>query len=149
MTLDNKIPPPVVALVCGALIYLLRDFVRVQFAFQDYVAAAILLGSLALDILALREFRRAQTTFNPLKPDTASALVRNGVYSFTRNPMYVGLLGILTAWTVFLGAVAGVVILVVFVAWMNRFQIASEEKAMATLFRDEFSDYCKRVRRWL
>lgn len=149
MSLENRIPPPVVALGCGVLIYLLRDHLRVFFPGQVYVAAIILVASFAVMALALREFRRARTTVNPLQPETASALVQRGVFSVSRNPMYLGLLGILVAWTLYLGAIAGIVVLVLFVAWMNRFQIGPEERAMATLFDREFSRYRSRVRRWL
>lgn len=149
MSLENRIPPPIVALGCGALIYLLRDHFRVQFAGQAYVAAVVLAVSLAVILLALLEFRRAQTTSNPLKPDTASVLVQSGVFSVSRNPMYLGLFGILVAWVVFLGATAGIVGLAMFVVWMNRFQIRPEERAMAALFDDDFVRYKSRVRRWL
>lgn len=149
MTLENRIPPPVVAIGCGVLIYLLRDHFRVQSQLQTYAAAVILVASIAVMFLAIREFRRAQTTVNPLQPQTATSLVTHGVFSVSRNPMYLGLLGLLLAWTVFLGAPAGIAGLALFVAWMNELQIRPEERAMAALFEDDFSTYCSRVRRWL
>lgn len=149
MTLENRVPPPVVAIGCGALIYLLRDHFRVQSELQIYAAAAILIASIAVMFLAIREFRRAKTTVNPLKPQTASSLVTRGIFSVSRNPMYLGLLGILLAWTVFLGAPAGIACIALFIVWMNVLQIRPEEQAMAVLFEDEFSRYCSRVRRWL
>ena len=149
MTLENRIPPPVVAIGCGALIYLLRDHFRIQSDLQVYVAAVILVASIAVMVLAIREFRRVKTTVNPLKPETASSLVQGGVFSLSRNPMYLGLLGVLLSFTVYLGAPAGVAGLVLFVAWMNLLQIRPEEKAMAALFEDDYSKYCSRVRRWL
>ena len=149
MSLENRIPPPVVALGCAALIYLLRDHFRLQFDFQAWVAGAILAGSLTVMLLAVREFHRASTTVNPLKPDTATELVQSGVFSFSRNPMYLGLLGVLLAWTVFLGATAGLAVLALFVTWMNLLQIRPEERAMETLFEERYADYRDRVRRWL
>lgn len=149
MTLENRIPPPVVAIGCGALIYLLRDHFRVQSGFKIYVAAVIFFASIAVMVLAIREFRRARTTVNPLRPETASSLVQSGVFSRSRNPMYLGLFGILLAWTVYLGAPAGVAVLALFVVWMNLLQIRPEEKAMAALFDDDFTQYCRQVRRWL
>lgn len=149
MTLENRIPPPVIAIGCGALIYLLRDHFRVQSGFNVYIAALIFFASFAVIILAMREFRRARTTVNPLRPETASSLVQSGVFSLSRNPMYLGLFGLLLAWTVYLGAPAGVAALALFVIWMNLLQIRPEEKAMAELFEDDFSRYCSRVRRWL
>lgn len=149
MTLENRIPPPVIAVGCGLLIYCLRDHFRVHSELQVYVAAAILVASIAVIVLAIREFRRANTTVNPLEPQTASALVTSGVFAFSRNPMYLGLLGLLLAWTVFLGAPAGVAGLALFVTWMNLLQIRPEERAMTALFEGDFADYRSRVRRWL
>lgn len=131
------------------MIYLLRDHFRVQSGIKIYIAAVIFLASIAVMVLALREFRRAKTTVNPLRPETASSLVQSGVFSLSRNPMYLGLFGILLAWTVYLGAPAGVAGLALFVTWMSLLQIRPEEKAMAALFEDDFVRYCRRVRRWL
>lgn len=149
MTLENRIPPPVVAIGCGVLIYLLRDHFRIQSKLLLYAAAVIVVASIVVMFLAIREFRRAKTTVNPLKPQTASSLVTRGIFSVSRNPMYLGLLGLLLAWTVFLGAPAGVAGLALFVAWMSLLQIRPEERAMAALFEDDFTRYCSRVRRWL
>lgn len=149
MTLENRIPPPVVAIGCGALIYLLRDHFRVQSGLKVYIAAVIFFASIVVMVLAIREFRRVETTVNPLKPESASSLVQSGVFSLSRNPMYLGLFGILLAWTVYLGAPAGVAALALFVIWMNLLQIRPEENAMAALFEDDFAQYCRRVRRWL
>lgn len=147
--LDNKIPPLAIGLACGALIYLARDLWRIQFVFQVHVAVLLLVAGLVIMILGIVEFRRSRTTFNPLQPEAASTLVQTGVFRFSRNPMYLGFLGILLAWTVFLGAVAGLAILVLFVTWMNAFQIAAEERAMTKLFGADYAEYRERVRRWL
>lgn len=63
--------------------------------------------------------------------------------------MYLGFLALLTAWAVYLSNGLALVFPVGFVAYMNRFQIEPEEKALATLFGREFADYKSRVRRWL
>ena len=76
-------------------------------------------------------------------------LVTTGIYRKTRNPMYVALAMALLAWAVWLAhplALAGVV---AFVAWMNRYQIAPEERALHALFGTEFERYRSEVRRWL
>ena len=149
MTLSNRIPPPVIAAACALLIYAMRNLHRVSFVLQHVVAVLILFASLATMLLAVREFHRARTTINPLKPESASVLVQRGIFARSRNPMYLGLAGVLLAWTVFLGATAGFAVIAVFVIWMNRFQIRPEENAMAALFGAEFTKYRSRVRRWL
>ena len=94
-------------------------------------------------------FHRAKTTIHPMNPSEASSLVVNGVYTHTRNPMYLGLLIVLFSWSVYLAHPATLVLLPGFVAYMNRFQIIPEERAMASNFGADFEAYRARVRRWL
>ena len=72
-----------------------------------------------------------------------------GVYALTRNPMYLGLLLVLTGWAIFLSNVLGFVFLPAFVLYISRFQIAPEERALTSLFGRDFVAYKSRVRRWL
>lgn len=94
-------------------------------------------------------FRRARTTVNPLKPETATALVTSGVYRYTRNPMYLGMLAILVAWAAFLASPAALLGPLGFWTYIQRFQIRPEEKMLTSLFGRAFTDYTSRVRRWL
>lgn len=94
-------------------------------------------------------FRKARTTVNPLKPETASALVSSGVYRYTRNPMYLGFAIVLIAWSIFLAWPPALLGVLGFVMYMNIFQIGPEERALASLFGREFTQYCSQVRRWL
>ena len=94
-------------------------------------------------------FRKYRTTVNPMHPESTTALVTTGIYSFTRNPMYVGLLLVLAAWAAWLSNLLALVILPVFVAYVSRFQIVPEERALAARFGEQFALYCRRVRRWV
>jgi protein-S-isoprenylcysteine O-methyltransferase Ste14 len=94
-------------------------------------------------------FRRARTTVNPLKPETATALVTSGVYRYTRNPMYLGMLLLLVGWAVYLSSPVAFIGVLGFWLYIERFQIGPEERALSTLFRGAFSEYASRVRRWL
>ncbi len=84
-----------------------------------------------------------------MKPEAASSLVVTGIYKVTRNPMYVGLSFLLLAWAVFLWSAWALLGPLVFLAYIFRFQIAPEERALATLFGADYSAYKARVRRWL
>ena len=110
------------------------------------VLAAGGLGFILVSTLALRRFR---TTVNPLKPETASALVTSGIYQISRNPIYVGFALILVGWAAYLASPLALIGVVVFVLFINRFQIAPEERAMVKLFGAEFGNYRAKVRRWL
>jgi protein-S-isoprenylcysteine O-methyltransferase Ste14 len=100
-------------------------------------------------LAGLYEFQKARTSFNPMKPDAASSVVTSGIYRVSRNPMYVGFLLVLTAWTTFLSHPLPFFFLPVFVLYMNRFQILPEERALSAKFGEEYDTYRQSVRRWL
>ena len=102
-----------------------------------------------ISIAGMVAFRRAKTTVNPVKASLASSLVIRGVYRYTRNPMYVGLLLTLLAWAVFLANPLAVLWVVVYVLYITRFQIIPEERVLASLFGAEYEAYKGRVRRWI
>jgi protein-S-isoprenylcysteine O-methyltransferase Ste14 len=150
--LEHKVPPPVVALLCAAAMWYVggRTPVMDLPATIRITAAALLFAAgLAVMLAGVISFRRAKTTVNPLKPETATTLVTSGVYRYTRNPMYLGMLVLLLAWATYLSAPVALVGTVVFWLYIGRFQIRPEEKALAALFGSTFTEYSSRVRRWL
>lgn len=150
--LELKVPPPVVAL-CSALLMWLAPQVAAPFEvsslFRMSVALAFVVAGLGLDLAGLVSFLRAHTTINPLKPASTSSLVSTGLYRYTRNPMYLGLLLILLGWALFLGNILAFFVIPVFVLYINRFQITPEERILSSMFGAEFSAYQARTRRWL
>ena len=163
--LELKIPPPVVALACALLAWRLSvapqrgaSAWRLSVALpawtlpwpgRHWLAGGLVAIGLALDLSALSAFLRARTTINPLAPARTSSIVRGGAYRFTRNPMYLGLacsLSGLAAWLAHPLALAGPVL---FVAWVTRFQIVPEERALRAAFGAPYADYLRRVRRGL
>ncbi len=103
----------------------------------------------SISISGILLFRRAGTTVNPFKPGATSSLVTTGIYRFTRNPMYIGLLLTLLGWVAFLSSPSALFYLAVFVLYMNRFQIEPEERVLSSLFGADYAAYQTRVRRWL
>ena len=83
---------------------------------------------------AVLSFRRAHTTVNPMQPSSASSLVTSGIYRYTRNPMYLGMLFVLVGWALYLANVLAFLFLPAFIVYMNRFQLESEECALTALF---------------
>jgi protein-S-isoprenylcysteine O-methyltransferase Ste14 len=151
-SLELKIPPPAVALIAGLLMWLISQATpSLGFIFpaRNVFAIAFAAAGVVTAISGALTFRRAHTTVNPMKPESASALVNWGVFSITRNPMYLGLLLVLTAWAIFLSNPLALLFLPAFVLYINRFQIAPEERALASLFGKDFESYRSRVRRWL
>lgn len=152
MNLDSRIPPPVVTVVAAVLMWWASRLVAPLApppSFGTPLAIVIGVAGLCCGAAGIWAFSRARTTTNPLNPEQASTLVTGGIYRFTRNPMYLGLLLLLLAWAIYLSSPLGFVVLPLFVWYMNRFQILPEERALSTLFREQYSAYRERVRQWL
>ena len=104
-------------------------------------------GALA-SILGVVSFVKAKTTTNPLQPEKAGTLVTIGIYRYSRNPMYLGLFCVLLAWGVFLANGFSLILAVLFIPVMNFLQIIPEERAMELNFREHYTAYKEKVRRW-
>lgn len=96
---------------------------------------------------ALGEFVRAGTTFHPGHPDRARAVVTTGPNAVTRNPMYLGLAGLLTAHAVWRRSPMALLPVAAFLVALDRGQVPAEERALAHL--EGYADYLARVPRWL
>jgi len=150
--LTLRVPPVVLFLVIGLLMWTLSAWLpswRLTLPGRTVLAILLLLGAGGVGIAGVRAFGRARTTVDPLRPQRASALVTSGIYRRTRNPMYVALAIALLAWATWLEHPLALLGVAAFVGWMNRFQIAPEERALRALFGTEFERYCSEVRRWL
>jgi len=146
--LDLKIPPVVTGAVTAIGMWLVsRTLPTLTFAPLRVVAVGMGIAGVMITGLAMMSFWRARTTVNPLKPSSTSFLVTSGIYGFTRNPMYLGMLFVLIGWALYLANVLSFLFLPAFILYMNRFQIKPEERALTTLFGQEFLEYASRVRR--
>ena len=151
--LELKIPPPLVAVAIASAMYvavsLLPPVLALAPGVRVFVALVLAGVGVCFDMVGLLSFRKAKTTVNPLTPQRSSAVVTHGVYRFTRNPMYLGLLLILLGLAVYLASPWVLLGPVAFAAFITRFQIQPEERALTARFGATYTDYCARVRRWL
>ena len=151
-SLELRVPPLAVLLIAGLLMGLTALWAP-ALAWPTQIRIGASAGILALGILiavsGVVAFRRARTTVNPMRPDGASALVASGIYRYTRNPMYLGMLLVLIGCAVYLARPWALLVLPLFVLYMNRFQIEPEERVLERIFGAEFEAYRRRVRRWL
>ena len=150
MNLEHRIPPPVIGLIALVFMYSLAQWLP-GFSLPSHKIVALLVFAVGFyfGVSSFMMFRRENTTVNPLKPESASKLVVNGVLQYTRNPMYLSIALSLLAFGVYWQTTALIVVLPLWVGYMVRFQIKPEERAMKKLFGDEFDQYCQRVRRWI
>ncbi|MBX9925379.1 MAG: isoprenylcysteine carboxylmethyltransferase family protein [Hyphomicrobiaceae bacterium] len=150
--LEHKIPPPVVAAVTGAAMWLVAGVTPAASfdpTLRIVAAGALIAVGLALMVAAVAAFNRAQTTINPVEIARASSLVTGGVFKLTRNPMYLGVALVLLAWAVYLAAPAALIGPIAFATFITRFQIVPEERVLADKFGDAFKRYTDQTRRWL
>ena len=150
--LELKIPPPIVGLLIAALMVLIArhsPVLALPNALRLPLALVLVAIGVLLDLNGVLAFLRARTTVNPLLPANTSAIVATGVYRVTRNPMYLGMAAMLTGGAVYMAAPLALLGPVAFVAYITRFQIQPEERALLAKFGESYRSYCQRVRRWL
>lgn len=150
--LELKVPPVAQVTITAAAMYgVAKIMSSLQFSFNGSTALAIGLGVIGLGsgIMGVAEFKKAQTTINPHTPEKSTNLVTRGIYQYTRNPMYVGLVLILLGWALYLSHFLAFVLVPVFMLYMTRFQIQPEERMMEQKFGKRYQTYLKKVRRWI
>ena len=145
----NRPPPPLLALAAALAQQGLSRGAPPAPRWRRSAATATAAVSVALAGGAASRFRAQGTTVEPFEPSKASSLVVSGPNSVTRNPMYVGMAGLLVANALRRGSWLGVLPLAAFVAVIDRFQVAAEERALAEKFGADYAAYRARVPRWL
>lgn len=150
--LERKIPPVALfVLFVVAINHISHEFIRFTVSLPLNLVVFLVCFVVAgfVGIAGVYEFRRAQTTVNPVKVDTASTVVDSGIFAYTRNPMYLGLFLLLFGFAYWQQNLLSIVFSFTFILYMNRFQILPEERALESLFGASYIDYKQRVRRWV
>ena len=148
--IKTKFPPPLVALTSGFLIkYTKSIFPNIEIKNKIIFGSFMITSGLIIILSAIILFKKYKTTITPLKPSKATKLIVNGVYKFSRNPMYLGLLLVLIGVSIMLNPIGGIFFIPLFILYLNYFQIIPEENAMIQLFEGEFLKYKRNVRRWI
>lgn len=150
--LEHKIPPPVVFLAVAIAMWgLAHALPRIAVAdpLRYGLASVLFVAAGFFGAPAIAAFRRARTTIDPVRIEGASSLVTGGIYRRSRNPMYVGLALLLTCCAVWLAVPWLLLGPAAFVAYVTRFQILPEERALQAKFGEDYARYRSTVRRWL
>lgn len=150
--LELRVPPVLVAVVVAGAMWLATSRLPglglplpARGAFGPLLAGA----GAVVAVAGVAAFRRRRTTVDPTRPEAATALVNEGIYRHTRNPMYLGIALALGGWAWWLANAAAVALVVAFVAWIDRLQIVPEERVLRRKFGAAYEGYAARVRRWL
>ena len=149
--LELRVPPPLLVAISA---FLMWAGARNAPAHQrpDWLHAAtlgVLITGATVAAAGIVGLRAARTTVSPTRPDRSKALVLSGIFRFTRNPIYLGMLLLLVAWAMHLWQPQAFVALPVFATWIHRFQIIPEERALRAKFGAPFEEYAAATRRWI
>lgn len=151
--LELRIPPPLVGLIAAGAMWVIASslppLLPLPASLRLPIAVILALTGVAIALGGVVSFRRAHTTVNPLKPETTTSLVSSGIFRFTRNPMYLGMLVVLLAWAAYLPSLWALLGPAAFSVYITCFQIIPEEKVLHSLFGAAFVEYARNVRRWI
>ena len=146
----SRLPPLLLTLIL-AMTMLVVDRALPLFRVSHPPVAYLGAGASALGVLIVLIsaglFRLRETTINPF--GEPAVVVQDGLYRFSRNPMYLGMLLVLTGVGLWLGNLAALLLAPAFVAIMTRWHIVREERVLEIRFGDMYRAYRSRVRRWI
>lgn len=144
------IKPPYIAIALLFLSFLLNYlFPKFRFIYgrYRYIGILVLILGLSITFYSFYLFKKNKTPIIPGQKPTF--IVMGGTYSFTRNPMYlgvtIGLLGI----SIYIGNLLSLFSPITFFMIMNFYFIPFEEKFMENIFGNKYIEYKKKVRRWI
>ncbi|MGF6147737.1 Putative protein-S-isoprenylcysteine methyltransferase [Kingella potus] len=147
--LELKIPPLAVMLLCAVLMYALAAWRPADLPAMPWLAVLVAAAAFGIMLAGVAAFHRHRTTANPHTPEQSRLVVSDGIYRFSRNPMYLGMVLLLAAWALQLAQAAAWAGVAVFAAYITRFQIIPEERILSVRFGEAYRAYCCQTRRWL
>ncbi len=150
--LELRVPPLALAVLCAICMAVFPEIVALPLlGFSGHRIAAVAVFGLGVLIVAagVIEFKRSRTTVNPLAPEQSSCIVTTGVYRWTRNPMYLGMATSLLGVAVWRATLPAYVLVPLFCAWVERFQVQPEERTLLASFGAAYANYLSQVRRWI
>ena len=147
-----RVPPPLIFLglvILGPLVDRLFGIGPLHIAqpVRSIVVILLVTSGLAIVLAAIRNFARAGTRVEPWAP--SSAIVSDGIYRFTRNPMYIGMALVMLGLALIIASPASIVMVGLASLIVDLFVIRREEAYLEAKFGDEYRAYRMRVRRWL
>ena len=145
-----KIPPPVLVLILVVANYFSSKKIDlIHLPNQDLISILILLIGILILINPIFKFIKSKTTIDPIKFKKVNKLITSGIYKYSRNPMYLGLLMIVTSTSLFYLNIFSITTPIFFYFWINRFHIKREEIFLTEKFGKEYSLYKAKTRRWM
>lgn len=151
--LEARIPPVVVTALAAAVMLAIELSTPTRgparFGPGAVIGSVLAFVGIAVALVGVRAFSGARTTVDPLHPERSVALVTGGIYRISRNPMYLGFVAALLGQALALSSPVGVLLALATAAYLDRFQIAPEERLLQLRFGSDYDEYKRSVRRWI
>jgi len=149
--LELKIPPPVVVVLTGLLMWLIPSGALEVLigSWSLYLGTVLMVLGVLMDGYAAMMFLVAKTTISPIAPQNASTLIVSGIFKLTRNPMYLGMAILLLGWALLLQSAAALMGPILFITYITHFQILPEERILSQKWGDAYTAYKSKTKRWL
>ena len=145
-----KIPPPLLVLILVISNYFSSKKIDlILLPNQDITSIIIFLIGMLILINPIFKFMKSKTTIDPIKFKKVNKLITSGIYKYSRNPMYLGLLMLVISTSIFYLNVFSITTPFFFYYWINRFQIRKEEIFLTEKFGKEYLLYKTKTRRWI
>ena len=145
-----KIPPPILVIILTSLVYFSSTKLElIYLPYRQIVSVIILIIGLIVIVSPVVDFIKSKTTVNPVKFKNVNRLVTTGIYRYSRNPMYLGMILIIISTTVYYLNFLSVFSPLIFYIWINKFQINREEIFLEDKFGREYLEYKSKTRRWI
>ncbi|PSV26803.1 protein-S-isoprenylcysteine methyltransferase [Photobacterium sp. GB-72] len=150
--LEQKIPPLLLTFLFAGfmkLISFITPSFNLNFPFALELCFLFIVLGISFALAGVYSFKKHKTTVNPVSTDNVSTLVNTGIFGYTRNPMYVGMFTTLLGYALLLSNPINLLILIMFILYMNKYQITPEETFLTSTFGNEYVAYKNNVKRWL
>ena len=145
-----KIPPPILVIILITSIYFSSDKLDlISIPYRTLFSIVILSIGILVIINPVVKFIKSKTTVNPVEFKNVEKLVTSGIFKYSRNPMYLGMIMIIISTTVYYLNFYSLLTPFIFYFWINRFQIKREEVFLEEKFGQEYLSYKTKTRRWI
>ena len=145
-----KIPPPLIVLILIISIFFSSKKIDlINIPFQLEISFFILSLGILVFINPVLKFIKSKTTINPIQFEETNRLVTSGIFKYSRNPMYLGMLMIIISTSIFYLNIYSILTPFLFILWINKFQIKREEVFLTKKFGKEYLSYKNKTRRWI
>ena len=138
--------PPVITLACLGMQFILYMMLPLEVNLSLLLGLILLIGSMALIVMAFKELQNYQTTYIP--DGEPEKLVKTGPFKLTRNPIYLGMFGILIASSFLMQSISAMLIPILFLSIIENTWIPHEEEKLKEKFPDEWEEYISSTKRW-